>query len=92
MGALVSWIVKLCNNEDTRLISIVVTWPNSPYFLSVDYYNLGLSPGSVFQVAAQHNVTYNRPCYGLLQSAAYSLRSSGSLLRVVSGGLVLLLS
>jgi len=37
-----------------------------PNFLLVDYYNLGYTPGTVFQVAAEaNNVTYNRPCCGL---------------------------
>ena len=54
--------------------------------VKVDYYNQGSSPGSVFQVAAQHNnVTYNRACCGLVQSEAYSLRSSGSLLMTMAG-------
>ena len=95
LSAPVSWTLMLCNCEDALLISVVAAWPNSPNFLLVDYYNLGSSPGSVFQVAAQHNnVTYNRPCCGLFESAACSLRSSGSLLMTmaVSGSLVLLLS
>ena len=43
----------------------VETWSRPPNFLLVDYYNDGNFPGSVFEVAAQHNnVTYNRPCCG----------------------------
>lgn len=74
---------------------VIVAWPNSPNFLLVDYYNLGSSPGSVFEVAAQqNNVTYNRACCGLVQSAAYSLEPSSSLLMTmgVLGALVLLTS
>lgn len=70
-------------------------WPNSPNFLLVDYYNQGSSPGSVFEVAAQqNNVTYNRACCGLVQSAAYSLRPSSLLLVMMGilGALVLLIS
>lgn len=45
--------------------SCVETWSRPPNFLLVDYYNEGNFPGSVFEVAAQHNnVTYNRPCCG----------------------------
>ncbi|CAF9913352.1 hypothetical protein IMSHALPRED_000986 [Imshaugia aleurites] len=71
------------------------TWPNPPNFLLVDYYNEGSSPGSVFEVAAQHNnVTYDRACCGLVQSAAHSLRPSGSLLitMLALGALVILAS
>lgn len=58
----------------------------NPEIVKVDYYNQGSSPGSVFQVAAQHNnVTYNRACCGLLQSKAYSLRTGGSLLMTMAG-------
>jgi hypothetical protein len=40
-------------------------WGRAPNFLLVDYYNYGNFPGSVFEVAAQHNnVTYNRNCCG----------------------------
>ena len=63
---------------------VAAEWPNPPNFLLVDYYNHGSSPGSVFEVAAQqNNVTYNRACCGLVQSAAYSLRLSSSLLMTV---------
>jgi len=42
-----------------------------PNFLLVDYYNLGYTPGTVFQVAAEaNNVTYNRPCCGLNNRSA----------------------
>ena len=45
--------------------SCVEMWSRPPNFLLVDYYNDGNFPGSVFEVAAQHNnVTYNRPCCG----------------------------
>lgn len=73
----------------------IAAWPNSPNFLLVDYYNQGSSPGSVFEVAAQqNNVTYNRACCGLVQSAAYSLRPSSLLLVMMGilGALVLLIS
>ncbi len=44
-------------------------WGRPPNFLLVDYYNV--DGGSVFEVAARfNNVTYNRPCCGLLQSFA----------------------
>lgn len=48
------------------------SWNSSPNFLLVDYYNHGSYPGSVFEVAAQHNnVTYNRKCCGpAVRSAA----------------------
>ena len=75
------------------LILVVAEWPTSPNFLLVDYYNEGSSPGSVFEVAAQHNnVTYTRACCGLVPSAAYSLQPSILLLMtlVVLGVLVLL--
>lgn len=40
-------------------------WGYPPKFLNVDYYNVG--NGSVFEVAAMYNnVTYNRPCCGLV--------------------------
>ncbi|KAL2041064.1 hypothetical protein N7G274_006008 [Stereocaulon virgatum] len=52
-------------------------WPRPPNFLLVDYYNDGSYPGSVFEVAAQHNnVTYNRPCCGVVPSAADVIRPS----------------
>ncbi|KAK3059972.1 hypothetical protein LTS18_009629 [Coniosporium uncinatum] len=42
-----------------------------PNFLLVDYYNLGYTPGTVFQVASEaNNVTYNRPCCGLNNASA----------------------
>ena len=79
----------------TLLTFVAATWPNPPNFLLVDFYNEGSSPGSVFEVAAQHNnVTYDRACCGLVQSAAYSLRPSGSLLitMLALGALVILAS
>ena len=76
------------------LMVIVATWPNSPNFLLVDFYNLGSSPGSVFEVAAQqNNVTYSRACCGLVRSMAYSLRpSSPWLMMIVSLGAIILLA
>lgn len=75
----------LCGREGALLMLVIAAWSNSPNFLLVDYYNQGSSPGSVFEVAAQHNnVTYNRACCGLVQSAAYSLRPSSSLLMTMS--------
>lgn len=57
------------------LILSIEAWPRPPNFLLVDYYNHGSSPGSVFQVAAQHNnVTYDRPCCGKVPSAAHAKR------------------
>jgi len=48
------------------------TWTYPPKFLNVDYYNVG--NGSVFEVAAKYNnVTYNRPCCGLVTSGALNL-------------------
>ena len=64
-------------------------WTVPPNFLLVDYYNRGSSPGSVFEVAAQHNnVTYNRKCCGS------AMRSGSS--RILDGqatgmGLIVLL-
>ena len=81
-----------CSREDALLMLVVAAWRNSPNFLLVDYYNQGSSPGSVFQVAAQaNNVTYNRACCGLVQSAADSLRTSTSLLMTMAGMGVLVL-
>ena len=73
---------------------VVAAWPNSPNFLLVDYYNLGSSPGSVFEVAAQqNNVTYSRACCGLVQSTAYSLRpSSPWLVTIMSLGAIVYLA
>lgn len=52
-----------------------------PTVLNVDYYNIGGFPGSVFEVAAQmNNVTYSRPCCGLVASVGATLnRLAGSL-------------
>ncbi|KAK4972542.1 hypothetical protein LTR66_011308 [Elasticomyces elasticus] len=53
----------------------VADWGHPPKFLLVDYYNVG--DGSVFEVAARHNnVTYNRKCCGLVQSAVGRLEYS----------------
>jgi len=59
-------------------------WGRPPTFLLVDYYNEGIpEAGSVFEVAARaNNVTYNRRCCGLAQSAAPSLHSSYAALAV----------
>lgn len=63
------------------LILAIAAWPRPPNFLLVDYYNQGSFPGSVFEVAAQHNnVTYNRACCGLVQSAGQVLQKSELLL------------
>lgn len=49
-------------------------WDRPPNFLLVDYYNAGSTNGSVFEVAAMmNNVTYNRTCCGLPQSAGTKL-------------------
>ncbi|KAH7326120.1 PLC-like phosphodiesterase [Stachybotrys elegans] len=47
-------------------------WGRAPNILNVDYYNYGNYPGSVFEVAAQHNnVTYERrKCCGMRASPA----------------------
>lgn len=59
-------------------------WPRPPNFLLVDYYNDGSYPGSVFEVAAQHNnVTYNRPCCGVVPSAADVIRPSSLLIAMM---------
>lgn len=54
----------------------VEQWNRPPTFLNVDYYNYGNYPGSVFEVAAQHNnVTYDREmrnCCGRDLTAASS--------------------
>ena len=80
--------------QGALLMCTVAAWPNSPNFLLVDYYNLGSSPGSVFEVAAQqNNVTYSRACCGLVRSPAYSLRpSSLGLMTIVSLGAIVLLA
>lgn len=48
-------------------------WGRAPNFLTVDYYEYGGFPGSVFEVAAiQNNVTYDRSkCCGKAESAAH---------------------
>ncbi|KAL8674972.1 MAG: hypothetical protein Q9168_000676 [Polycauliona sp. 1 TL-2023] len=51
-------------------------WARPPNFLLVDYYNVG--SGSVFEVAAEYNnVTYDRPCCGMVRSFA-STTSGGN--------------
>ncbi|EON99901.1 putative tat pathway signal sequence protein [Phaeoacremonium minimum UCRPA7] len=47
-------------------------WGRAPNFLTVDYYEYGGFPGSVFEVAAiQNNVTYDRSkCCGKVENAA----------------------
>lgn len=65
-------------------------WSRPPNFLLVDYYNQGNFPGSVFEVAAQHNnVTYNRPCCGVIQSAASVSRPLLAALLLGLGGAML---
>jgi len=57
----------------TRISLITAAWPRPPNFLLVDFYNDGSYPGSVFEVAAQHNnVTYDRACCGLVSMAVAS--------------------
>jgi hypothetical protein len=49
-------------------------WGRAPNFLNVDYYNYGDPPGSVFEAAARvNNVTYNRPCCGVVSGAVPSV-------------------
>jgi hypothetical protein len=63
-------------------------WPRPPNFLLVDYYNQGSFPGSVFEVAALHNnVTYSRPCCGIVPSGASTVRVSGGVL-LLAGAVV----
>ncbi|KAL1955986.1 hypothetical protein VTO42DRAFT_7886 [Malbranchea cinnamomea] len=53
-------------------------WGRPPNFLLVDYYNIGSSNGSVFQVAAEmNNVTYHGKCCGLKSSATRNIPSTG---------------
>ena len=60
-------------------------WSRPPNFLLVDFYNQGSSPGSVFEVAAEHNnVTYNRPCCGLVKSAAHWQRPRSPVLLLLA--------
>lgn len=48
------------------------TWGYPPKFLNVDYYEAG--NGSVFEVAATYNnVTYNRPCCGIVPNGSARL-------------------
>lgn len=64
-------------------------WGRSPNFLLVDYYNVG--DGSVFETAAKLNdVTYDRPCCGLVPSAACVFGFNGRML-LLEVGLVLTL-
>ena len=66
------------------LTYVLAAWPRPPNFLLVDYYNDGSYPGSVFEVAAQHNnVTYNRPCCGVVPSAADVIRPSSFLIAMM---------
>ena len=61
--------------EGTVLTHSEAGWSRPPNFLLVDFYNKGNFPGSVFAVAARHNnVTYDRPCCGVVPSATCSLR------------------
>ena len=66
------------------LTYVLAAWPRPPNFLLVDDYNHGSYPGSVFEVAAQHNnVTYNRPCCGVVPSAADVMRPSSLLIAMM---------
>ena len=57
--------------EPRDIDHVLALWNRPPNFLLVDFYNRGNFPGSVFEVAARHNnVTYNRPCCGVVPSAA----------------------
>lgn len=57
-------------------------WPRPPTFLLVDDYNV--DNGAVFEVAAQqNNVSYTRPCCGLVPSAASESWDSSGRLRLV---------
>ena len=80
--------------QGTLLMYTVAAWPNPPNFLLVDYYNLGSSPGSVFEVAAQqNNVTYSGACCGLVRSTGYSSRPrSPWLMTIVILGAIFLLA
>ena len=70
----------------------VETWSRPPNFLLVDYYNDGNFPGSVFEVAAQHNiVTYNRPCCGKNITSGGSMVFPPFLLLMASGVMAALL-
>lgn len=82
------------NYQEADKTNGAALWSRPPNFLLVDYYNV--DNGSVFEVAAQHNnVTYTRPCCGLVPSAAAGrCDKSGpslfvSLAFLVSGVLVL---
>ncbi|KAL6714984.1 hypothetical protein ACLMJK_007244 [Lecanora helva] len=73
------------------LIMVPADWIRPPNFLLVDYYNLGSFPGSVFEVAAQqNNVTYNRPCCGIVPSLA-SLEKSFKPMLPITGFTMFLL-
>lgn len=65
-------------------------WGVAPKWLNVDYYDVG--SGSVFEVAAKYNnVTYNRPCCGIVASGAERTRQNVALLAAVVGGVSWLL-
>ncbi|KAK2760848.1 hypothetical protein FQN54_002087 [Arachnomyces sp. PD_36] len=73
------WMGKNCTED----------WNRPPNFLLVDFYNVGSSNGSVFEVAANlNNVTYNGKCCGS-ESAASTLLS-GNLLPVAIAAMVAL--
>lgn len=86
----ISLLLYFCLLNVVLMIALAA-WPHPPNFLLVDYYNEGSSPGSVFQVAALHNnVTYNRACCGLIQSAGKVLQRGELLvLTVVCLGIAL---
>jgi len=55
-----------------------------PNFLLVDYYNMGSSNGSVFEVAARaNNVTYTRKCCGTESLAAVLAKPTATYLAFV---------
>ncbi|KAI4103029.1 MAG: hypothetical protein LQ339_004392 [Xanthoria mediterranea] len=66
-------------------------WARPPNFLLVDFYNVG--SGSVFEVAAEHNnVTYDRPCCGMVPSFGSKRSCSHLMLAGMFGITILFLS
>ncbi|KAL9001165.1 MAG: hypothetical protein Q9169_000349 [Polycauliona sp. 2 TL-2023] len=66
-------------------------WGRPPNFLLVDFYNVG--SGSVFEVAAKYNnVTYDRPCCGMVPSSASTMIPSHVMLSAMLGITALVLS
>lgn len=73
----------------TRANSNTEKWDRAPNFLLVDFYNVGNTNGSVFQVAADlNNVTYNGKCCGSESGA--SRLFSGNAMVVAVAALVIL--